>query len=121
MVKQLSDPSDLPKNAFSIFLLLVEHLCVDHIDYALEIGLSGTSTIAHHKSNLCCDDCSHFKNLNSVLHNLQKYIVVDFLKDTCNGGAWSAKGQAKPLASEMNKLFTRNIGILELITFTKMY
>ena len=40
---QLSDPSDLPKNAFSIFLLLVEHLCVDHIDYALEIGLSGKS------------------------------------------------------------------------------
>ena len=40
---QLSDPSDLPKNAYSIFLLLVEHLCVDHIDYALEIGLSGTS------------------------------------------------------------------------------
>lgn len=39
---QLSDPSDLPKNAFSIFLLLVEHLCVEHIDYALEIGLSGT-------------------------------------------------------------------------------
>ncbi|CAB1335215.1 unnamed protein product [Coregonus sp. 'balchen'] len=39
---RLSDPSDLPKNAFSIFLLLVEHLCVDHIDYALEIGLSGT-------------------------------------------------------------------------------
>lgn len=43
VVNQLSDPSDLPKNAFSIFLLLVEHLCVDHIDYALEIGLSGTS------------------------------------------------------------------------------
>lgn len=39
---QLSDPSDQPKNAFSIFLLLVEHLCVEHIDYALEIGLSGT-------------------------------------------------------------------------------
>lgn len=42
LVWQLSDPSDLPKNAFSIFLLLVEHLCVEHIDYALEIGLSGT-------------------------------------------------------------------------------
>lgn len=40
-VLQLSDPSDLSKNAFSIFLLLVEHLCVDHIDYALEIGLAG--------------------------------------------------------------------------------
>lgn len=43
---QLSDPSDQPKNAFSIFLLLVEHLCVDHIDYALEIGLSGTGSSA---------------------------------------------------------------------------
>lgn len=43
-VTQLSDPSDLPKNAYSIFLLLVEHLCVDHIDYALEIGLSGISS-----------------------------------------------------------------------------
>lgn len=44
---KLSDPSDLPKNAFSIFLLLVEHLCVEHIDYALEIGLSGTFNSAH--------------------------------------------------------------------------
>lgn len=46
-VTQLSDPSDLPKNAFSIFLLLVDHLCVEHIDYALEIGLSGKSNLAH--------------------------------------------------------------------------
>lgn len=49
---QLSDPSDLPKNAFSIFLLLVDHLCVEHIDYALEIGLSGTSNSAHFSHNL---------------------------------------------------------------------
>lgn len=47
VVSQLSDPSDLPKNAFSIFLLLVEHLCVEHIDYALEIGLSGIFNSAH--------------------------------------------------------------------------
>lgn len=51
-VTQLSDPSDLPKNAFSIFLLLVDHLCVEHIDYALEIGLSGTSNSAHANDNL---------------------------------------------------------------------
>lgn len=51
-VTQLSDPSDLPKNAFSIFLLLVDHLCVEHIDYALEIGLSGTSNSAHCNHNL---------------------------------------------------------------------
>lgn len=64
---QLSDPSDLPKNAFSIFLLLVEHLCVEHIDYALEIGLSGTPSSAHSDHILyaasveptyCCGDKS---------------------------------------------------------------
>lgn len=49
---QLSDPSDLPKNAFSIFLLLVEHLCVEHIDYALEIGLSGMSLMTSNGRSL---------------------------------------------------------------------
>ncbi|XP_048394211.2 exocyst complex component 5 isoform X1 [Stegostoma tigrinum] len=37
---RLSDSSDLPKNAFRIFTILVEYLCVEHIDYALEIGLA---------------------------------------------------------------------------------
>ncbi|XP_038635686.1 exocyst complex component 5 [Scyliorhinus canicula] len=37
---KLSDSSDLPKNAFRIFTILVEYLCVEHIDYALEIGLA---------------------------------------------------------------------------------
>lgn len=60
-VTQLSDPSDLPKNAFSIFLLLVDHLCVEHIDYALEIGLSGASNSAHYNHNLylLCIDLTH--------------------------------------------------------------
>uniref|UniRef100_A0A8C3V869 Exocyst complex component 5 n=1 Tax=Catharus ustulatus TaxID=91951 RepID=A0A8C3V869_CATUS len=40
---RLSDPSDLPKNAFRIFSMLVEFLCTEHIDYALETGLAGES------------------------------------------------------------------------------
>lgn len=38
---KLSDPSDLPRNAFRIFTILVEFLCIEHIDYALETGLAG--------------------------------------------------------------------------------
>ncbi|XP_011243186.1 exocyst complex component 5 isoform X2 [Mus musculus] len=37
---RLSDPSDLPRNAFRIFTILVEFLCIEHIDYALETGLA---------------------------------------------------------------------------------
>jgi len=79
-VTQLSDPSDLPKNAYSIFLLLVEHLCVDHIDYALEIGLSGTSNkalifmmcfycllIEHTVTNIKAVDCKRQKNTAAML------------------------------------------------------
>lgn len=40
-VFKLSDPSDLPRNAFRIFTILVEFLCIEHIDYALETGLAG--------------------------------------------------------------------------------
>lgn len=42
---KLSDPSDLPKNAFRIFSMLVEFLCTEHIDYALETGLAGEYNI----------------------------------------------------------------------------
>lgn len=38
---KLSDPSDLPRNAFRIFTILVDFLCIEHIDYALETGLAG--------------------------------------------------------------------------------
>lgn len=43
---KLSDPSDLPKNAFRIFSMLVEFLCTEHIDYALETGLAGECSIS---------------------------------------------------------------------------
>ncbi|XP_070578409.1 exocyst complex component 5-like [Ptychodera flava] len=37
----LSSQSELPNNAASIFSILVENLCYEHIDYALDIGLQG--------------------------------------------------------------------------------
>ncbi|XP_033115863.1 exocyst complex component 5-like [Anneissia japonica] len=37
----LSNQSDLPVNAVDIFKLLTHYLCIEHIDYALEIGLQG--------------------------------------------------------------------------------
>uniref|UniRef100_A0A3B3CRB6 Exocyst complex component 5 n=1 Tax=Oryzias melastigma TaxID=30732 RepID=A0A3B3CRB6_ORYME len=67
---RLSDPSDLPKNAYSIFLLLVEHLCVDHIDYALEIGLSAIPSSDAKNANLYFLDV--VQQANSIFHLFDK-------------------------------------------------
>uniref|UniRef100_A0A4W5K509 Exocyst complex component 5 n=1 Tax=Hucho hucho TaxID=62062 RepID=A0A4W5K509_9TELE len=67
---RLSDPSDLPKNAFSIFLLLVEHLCVDHIDYALEIGLSAIPSADAKNANLYFLDV--VQQANTIFHLFDK-------------------------------------------------
>uniref|UniRef100_A0A3Q2DKQ0 Exocyst complex component 5 n=1 Tax=Cyprinodon variegatus TaxID=28743 RepID=A0A3Q2DKQ0_CYPVA len=67
---RLSDPSDLPKNAFSIFLLLVEHLCVEHIDYALEIGLAAIPSSDAKNANLYFLDV--VQQANSIFHLFDK-------------------------------------------------
>uniref|UniRef100_A0A8C4E3V0 Exocyst complex component 5 n=1 Tax=Dicentrarchus labrax TaxID=13489 RepID=A0A8C4E3V0_DICLA len=67
---RLSDPSDLPKNAFSIFLLLVDHLCVEHIDYALEIGLSAIPSSDAKNANLYFLDV--VQQANSIFHLFDK-------------------------------------------------
>uniref|UniRef100_A0A665WWR7 Exocyst complex component 5 n=1 Tax=Echeneis naucrates TaxID=173247 RepID=A0A665WWR7_ECHNA len=67
---RLSDPSDLPKNAFSIFLLLVDHLCVEHIDYALEIGLSAIPSADAKNANLYFLDV--VQQANSIFHLFDK-------------------------------------------------
>lgn len=67
---RLSDPSDLPRNAFSIFLLLVEHLCVDHIDYALEIGLAAIPSSDAKNANLYFLDV--VQQANSIFHLFDK-------------------------------------------------
>ena len=48
---KLSDPSDLPRNAFRIFTILVEFLCIEHIDYALETGLAGKKIYLYYTSS----------------------------------------------------------------------
>uniref|UniRef100_A0A673CD18 Exocyst complex component 5 n=1 Tax=Sphaeramia orbicularis TaxID=375764 RepID=A0A673CD18_9TELE len=67
---RLSDPADLPKNAFSIFLLLVDHLCVEHIDYALEIGLSAIPSADAKNANLYFLDV--VQQANSIFHLFDK-------------------------------------------------
>ncbi|KAJ0009053.1 hypothetical protein NQD34_016468 [Periophthalmus magnuspinnatus] len=67
---RLSDPADLPRNAFSIFLLLVEHLCVDHIDYALEIGLAAIPSPDAKNANLYFLDV--VQQANSIFHLFDK-------------------------------------------------
>uniref|UniRef100_A0A3Q2YMQ6 Exocyst complex component 5 n=1 Tax=Hippocampus comes TaxID=109280 RepID=A0A3Q2YMQ6_HIPCM len=67
---RLSDPADLPKNAFVIFLLLVEHLCVEHIDYALEIGLSAIPSSDAKNANLYFLDV--VQQANSIFHLFDK-------------------------------------------------
>uniref|UniRef100_A0A672NBT2 Exocyst complex component 5 n=1 Tax=Sinocyclocheilus grahami TaxID=75366 RepID=A0A672NBT2_SINGR len=67
---KLSDPADLPKNAFSIFLLLVEYLCVDHIDYALEIGLSAIPSPDAKNANLYFLDV--VQQANTIFHLFDK-------------------------------------------------
>uniref|UniRef100_A0AAY4A8X3 Exocyst complex component 5 n=1 Tax=Denticeps clupeoides TaxID=299321 RepID=A0AAY4A8X3_9TELE len=67
---KLSDPADLPKNAFSIFLLLVEHLCVDYIDYALEIGLSAIPSADAKNANLYFLDV--VQQANTIFHLFDK-------------------------------------------------
>ncbi|XP_067151228.1 exocyst complex component 5 isoform X3 [Apteryx mantelli] len=67
---RLSDPSDLPKNAFRIFSMLVEFLCTEHIDYALETGLAGIPSSDSRSANLYFLDVVH--QANTIFHLFDK-------------------------------------------------
>uniref|UniRef100_A0A8C9F8U0 Exocyst complex component 5 n=1 Tax=Pavo cristatus TaxID=9049 RepID=A0A8C9F8U0_PAVCR len=67
---KLSDPSDLPKNAFRIFSMLVEFLCTEHIDYALETGLAGIPSSDSKNANLYFLDVVH--QANTIFHLFDK-------------------------------------------------
>ncbi|XP_054828906.1 exocyst complex component 5 [Eublepharis macularius] len=67
---RLSDPSDLPKNAFRIFSLLVEFLCIEHIDYALETGLAGIPSPDSKNANLYFLDVVN--QANTIFHLFDK-------------------------------------------------
>uniref|UniRef100_A0A4X1WD09 Exocyst complex component 5 n=2 Tax=Sus scrofa TaxID=9823 RepID=A0A4X1WD09_PIG len=67
---RLSDPSDLPRNAFRIFTILVEFLCIEHIDYALETGLAGIPSSDSKNANLYFLDVVH--QANTIFHLFDK-------------------------------------------------
>ncbi|KAF6351225.1 exocyst complex component 5 [Rhinolophus ferrumequinum] len=67
---RLSDPSDLPRNAFRIFTILVEFLCIEHIDYALETGLAGIPSSDSRNANLYFLDVVH--QANTIFHLFDK-------------------------------------------------
>lgn len=48
---QLSSSSDMPSNAVQVLDVLIQYLVVEHIDYAVELGLQGTCTV-HKKSQV---------------------------------------------------------------------
>uniref|UniRef100_G1RRB4 Exocyst complex component 5 n=1 Tax=Nomascus leucogenys TaxID=61853 RepID=G1RRB4_NOMLE len=66
----LSDPSDLPRNAFRIFTILVEFLCIEHIDYALETGLAGIPSSDSRNANLYFLDV--VQQANTIFHLFDK-------------------------------------------------
>uniref|UniRef100_S4RL40 Exocyst complex component 5 n=1 Tax=Petromyzon marinus TaxID=7757 RepID=S4RL40_PETMA len=67
---KLSDQSDLPKNAVKIFYILVDFLCVEHIDYALELGLSAIPSPDAKNANLYFLDV--VQQANTVFHLFDK-------------------------------------------------
>uniref|UniRef100_A0A7N4P578 Exocyst complex component 5 n=1 Tax=Sarcophilus harrisii TaxID=9305 RepID=A0A7N4P578_SARHA len=67
---RLSDPSDLPRNAFRIFTVLVEFLCIEHIDYALETGLAGIPSSDSKNANLYFLDV--VQQANTIFHLFDK-------------------------------------------------
>uniref|UniRef100_A0A8C6VSU4 Exocyst complex component 5 n=1 Tax=Naja naja TaxID=35670 RepID=A0A8C6VSU4_NAJNA len=67
---RLSDPSDLPKNAFRIFSLLVDFLCIEHIDYAVETGLAGIPSPDAKHANLYFLDIVN--QANTIFHLFDK-------------------------------------------------
>ncbi|XP_006864673.1 PREDICTED: exocyst complex component 5 isoform X2 [Chrysochloris asiatica] len=67
---RLSDPSDLPRNAFRIFTILVEFLCIEHIDYALETGLAGIPSSDSKSANLYFLDV--VQQANTIFHLFDK-------------------------------------------------
>ena len=49
---QLSNKMDVATNASKIFELLIQYLCVEHIDYAIELGLQGECHVFNEKPQL---------------------------------------------------------------------
>ncbi|XP_071478533.1 exocyst complex component 5-like [Diadema antillarum] len=80
----LSTQSNLAKNAYEVFCILIEFMCIEHIDYALELGLQGIpqgeprSPPASYFFEIVCQ-------ANAIFHLLEKQfsdILVPLISST---------------------------------------
>ncbi|XP_076314022.1 exocyst complex component Sec10 isoform X1 [Tachypleus tridentatus] len=70
----LSRQSDLPANAVQIFDILLQYLCVEHIDYALELGLQGIP-LSEPKSPPEIYFFDLVRQCNAICHLLEKQFI----------------------------------------------
>uniref|UniRef100_A0A8C4R944 Exocyst complex component 5 n=1 Tax=Eptatretus burgeri TaxID=7764 RepID=A0A8C4R944_EPTBU len=68
--QKLSDQSDLPRNAVRIFNIVVEYLCSEHMDYALELGLLAIPSPDSRNTSLYFLDVVH--QANTIFHLFDK-------------------------------------------------
>jgi hypothetical protein len=65
---------DLPNNALSVFDILLQYLCVEHIDYALELGLQGIPS-SEPKTQPEIFFFDVVRQCNAICHLLEKQFV----------------------------------------------
>lgn len=69
--QQLSQQSDLPGNALQLIEILLQHLMVEHVDYALELGLQ-TVPIPETKNYPQIYFFDVVRRTNAIVHLLDK-------------------------------------------------
>lgn len=79
---QISSPSDLPSNAVKILETLIQYLVMEHIDYAVELGLQGNVLKKFHVLEIVKEfhlqviitqtDSMHISHINIIRDVLQK-------------------------------------------------
>lgn len=70
----LSNPSNAANNATQIFEMQLNYLCIEHIDYALEMGLNGVPT-SEPKSQPELHYFEIARQCNAICHLLEKQLV----------------------------------------------
>lgn len=101
--QMLSRQSDIPGNAVQIFDILFQYLCVEHIDYALELGLQGIPIgIGESKTPPEIYFFDVVRQCNAIMHLMEKQFsnsLVPLLVSTPKHGECLQK--KKDIAEEM--------------------
>ncbi|UYV67244.1 EXOC5 [Cordylochernes scorpioides] len=92
--KILSEPAELPVNALELFTILLNHLCQEHLDYALELGLN---SIPEPRANPEIHFFDVVRQCNAIFHLLEKKIadsVIPLVMSTSKHGECLQKKKA---------------------------